>query len=379
MSGVEMAPCYISPRPTTHTQLKGFVYGFTQNIRYYNNFSKDVRLALRSGLSVELPTASDPRNAREFVVIVEFEFNHDVYERLQYQLHTHEADRNPCLAMIRDNLIKDGLGKYSKHVSRIEFAVTESDFIDKGKALYLQELDIAIAYKQSNIIHPYSQDGSMYNVLIEHRDTEFSYRFEYVKESGDDRPLFTRVAGQIVQIDPKISNVVPPGLYVTAVNVKSSISGEPVHANLRIDPDDVDELKSRGFYRTYIEASDGPDLELSQKLELTRSQTELAKTNMAVEQLKQTMEIERLEHKRLLALKEAELKEATLVRERLNAALEDKLTEEQAQRKLAHAERHDELEARSAYRKEQTEVIKYIPSFILGIGAAFIALKSIIK
>lgn len=379
MSGVSLVPTFTEPRKLTHALRSGRTYGFSQNVSYYNNFSTDVRLGLRNGLIVEIPSEGDMRSMREFVVIVEYVFTQEVYDRLQYSLHAPEADDNPCLTALRDNLFRDGAGKYAVCKSRIEYAITESDFIHKGKCIYIHDLDIVLGAKNRELTHPYSPKGAMYRTAVQYHDKEHCFSIEYIQEAGDNRPIFIRVAGQVLQIDPKQSEVQPAGIYFCANHARKSISGPTDNAFIRIDADNPDEMRAKGFYRTYDEAANGPDMETAQKLELTKAQVELSRKSLILEELKQNFEIERMEFKRMLAIKEAELKESQLAREQLSSAVNDRMANEQAVRKMQQAEYMDKLEERSAHRKEQTEIIKYIPSFILGIGAAFVALKSLMK
>lgn len=379
MSGVEMVPTHISPRANSHSLVRGKSYGFSQNVSYYNNFSKDVKIGLRNGLVIDIPTDGDFRAPREFIIILEYSFSHEVYERLQFFLHSHDVDSNPCLVAIRDNLNRDGYGKYSTRKSRIEYAITEAEFLEKGSQIFIHDLDIVLSSKSKRMVHPYSPEGAMYRTAISYHNNDDCFFIEYIKETDDCRPLFIRIAGQVIQIDPKHSEVYPPGLYFRANNVKNGPIGDPDKAFVVLDVNNLEELHEHGFYKNYDEAANGPDMEVKQKLELVEAQAELTRNAAVLEKLKQSLEMERLEYKRILAIKESELKESQLAREQLSSAMNDRLADEQALRKARQAEYLDRLEERSAVRKEQTEVIKYIPSFILGLGAAFVALKSFLK
>lgn len=384
-SSTYLRPEFVDPR-------SGFSTPFDQNTEtaglkatttYFNNLSSRVTVALRNGVKFEVPPQSNIKLAREFVVRQEYVFNKDVTDSLNRVLNSIVADQNVTLRLIRENMT-DGFGeRFGSKKTILEYAISETAINDAGGKLYLHDLDVAIGIpsRYDYLIHPYSIEGRDMDISTYQgkRDEKgFSgIDIEYVTCDSNQRPLYTRFSDKIIAIMPNLNMHQPAGLYIRMDSIMESPGSSTVPKVIMIEAGDFEEMEKYGFFRTYEQAAHGPSFELAQKQKLTTKQAEIDELKLALSEANLRLEQEKAGIKREQMRNEALASDIKLMTDSFKGYQDHHLGNEERRRKTEHDFLKEDYEYRSLRRKEESELIKYLPSIIVGIGTIFMAIKTL--
>jgi len=385
-SSTYLRPEFVDPRAGIDNPLERGIdrCGFHMQISYFNNLSSRVTVALRNGLKMDIPTASNIKLAREFIIRVEMVFKREIVENVHKLLNSVTADQNHTLRLIRENLVDGYAEGYGSKRSIIEYAVTENMIVDAGGKLYVHDLDIAVGIpnRYNYLVHPYSVEGRDMDIKTYmgggEKTNTGNITIEYVTHDEGQRPLFTRFSDKIIAIEPQMSMHREHGLHITIENVVTSSQSERQTRIIFIDADNIQEMEKCGFFRTYEQAVSGPSFEVAQKQKLAEAQLQLDEMKMALAKANQELETEKATIKREQVRNEALHNEIKMMTDTFKSYTDAKHNDQERRRKLDYEYEKEGYDYRSLRRKEEGELIKYLPSIILGIGAVFVALKSVL-
>jgi hypothetical protein len=152
------------------------------------------------------------------------------------------------------------------------------------------------------------------------------------------------------------------GIYIVSNHSMSSKNGNGGFET-RYHSFDIAE-DTLGLFRSREEAEHFGDLNTKQKTELLTLQSTVERLKMERQEVEATTKLE-------VAEKDRQLKELTSKLEREDLALARERAELEYQEKERRRRLEERFEERSYYRKDSSEVLKFIPSVIVGLGAIF--------
>lgn len=354
---------------------------------YRNGTGVPVTVVLRTGLTALLPPQYE-RGSRNFTVTYRVtlagEVNLDIF-RLSNAL-TPEAQ-----------LLKDALEYgHVKHrrgqkIAEITYDVTREEIQEKGGSLYLKNLDVVLSVLQGDLVplHPYSEVG-IRNRLVAENDSinnvgSFGYALQIVDNASVFGDRYININNQIYKVPVMRDPERPDGVYrVSSPSVKGDYAlAPPESLYFRFDEVDAANL---GLWRTYEEALTLGDVLAAKKQELESLALEIKREEAVLKREKQEREaaFEARKHKyeelRLQADDERKRQEQSfkITENRMlerQTRLKDEISELEHKRQITSMHQKDHYELRAYERKDSSEYLKLIPTFIAGVDACFLAVK----
>lgn len=273
----------------------------------------------------------------------------------------------------------------------VTFFIPEES-ITNDAAHYFQELDILVGTSDMDLPkHPSVGVSLNWHPYNEEDVSGFEFKVRYIDNEGASKPKYLFCANQVYKLYPQKSPKLKTGFYVT--------SPPPFHQDnahgtkvTRMYP--LEKAAELGFFNTVEEAMTlgKPDLVLeSKRSEAARmkSDNELKKLQFELEAMKSKQQINEETHKatieemRITSEKREEELRATTNKYKAELDQKQRLLEIEKEKALAkltteqeHARIKMDYESRSLDRKDTSDVLKYLPSLILGVGAAVVAFSS---
>lgn len=344
-------------------------------ISYINKTGVDLSLIERSGLRYTVPSEMNI-GTRVFIIRTETRIQRNALDEISKFLQQHNTTGDN-LSKIKFSILEnknkttwDGLAVYIDHEIDID------EINNAGGSIYVKPKDVVLS--RSSIYnappHPYSEDSiSDYVLQNEDPPTPGSpyFRLELIDNDNSIANRFISVFGDLHELVPKQDENRENGIYYSRV-VKS----------LNIDlPYSVDRKKysfkdaeeALGIYRTKEEALSFGDIknarkealvELEHQINLMKSELQNKKIENDAITADNERTISDIEFSR--KLEEAKYQERIRILEREKAEIEHL-------RELEKNMRKDYYENRSYERKDQSEIVKFIPYMIMGIGAVIVA------
>lgn len=309
----------------------------------------------------------------------------------------------------------------------LDYAVSVKDMQDKGGSVYHYQLDVALSFKDAATApaHPYSHRFANIGGFGEvHRyadQTELNLKIRYVDHSQTASRKYINIAGKVFALTPQKD--APYGRISARVNGKITERVYPdyleVYYSANADPNVVDNTgvghmrvaieeakETVGLYGTYDDAKNAGNIEATRKEKLNRMlhETEVMKATIARERAKLDQDelkyrTEMIEAKRQLENDQARIaqEQAALDRDRKTMEQQRKVQDDQLERERKdHQERLAAMreERESKYRQEQlhwkefyemrqmtrrdnSDLIKYIPAMMLAAVSVWMALMKI--
>jgi hypothetical protein len=275
----------------------------------------------------------------------------------------------------------------------IDNVVTTQDFKDKNGNIYYSTKDVVLSMLSllEAPAHPYSEgvlSGRNFNSGIEEivENDGVGVYFELIDNTATIGNRYIFIAKQVRVLIPKTSDTRPNGLYVTTIERDFINSSRQRFEQTVYKLDECEE--KLGVYKTQEEALNDGDIKLGRKEEIARLEHEslLMKNEYATYKTKTDAEIARANAELARTKHESEMREhkakmEEIERERELRRENDRL--DQAKRKLEDeldrekARTKDWYEQRSYHRKDNSEIVKFLPAMILGIGAVVVAFNKL--
>lgn len=345
-------------------------------VEYLNNLQKEVVIGLRSGLKFRLPPVPDFQSNR-LIVRVTLEFNQDVRFDMARVLSVVNETMSMELNAMRDALSVYVEDPYQNRLGNIvlDYSVGLDQLMQQGGTLYYHELDCVMSIEAFDEVppHPYSEEGMRQQVmatsLINQTDS-CGYAVEIVDPTGKYGKRYLNIGGRIGEITPiTTDHARRPGIYI----LSNRFEGNGFNVGVKTEYYSLDTPveDTLGLYRTYEDAKYNGDQANARK-------ERLAKLDLEIQQQKKENQHQQQLYEQEMLRKEDLIKEL----QRQHEAKLQELKEEQLRADYAReAERQrlkDYYEDRAYMRKDQSEVVKILPTIVVGIGAIFLAIKSLL-
>ena len=257
----------------------------------------------------------------------------------------------------------------------VDYPVTLQELEALGGSIYIYDADVFISDKNINDCqpHPYSEDGRKLGLAAaapaDLNSANFVFCIDLIDNEGVLGSRFMNINGEVYRIQSKRDSSRRSGAYLTT---NRPSKGEHTTNDVIVQYYQYDEetLENIGLYGSYSAALTQGDLVSARKEEILRLEHESSLLKINYQRLKQEYETEVANRQKEQSLWEIE-------RDKHKREIEDARAREEhllAMQKLREKEKYEE---RSMQRKDDSEVLKYIPTVMVGIGALVIALKSV--
>lgn len=355
---------------------------FEQNVSYRNGLPWPVTIVFRNGFTVRIPPViGNHRTVTDFMIYVRYRFERDVNLDVQRILDVVDEDSSPELRALktaveesRANIIMNGTECV------LAYAVSRAEFERYGGSIHIDELDLTLTTTDSETVvtqHPESKLGRLLRASQEQHSAGFTFKLEINdpwKRFGD---RFINVANRVYRVVATSDPSRPEGVYVKTTGDVEEIggAGEKFFDFSVADAEtmlfrDAHEARTLGNLAE-ARKREIEELQHTQRLEILQREKELAdyrletdkkiadmKTDRASAEQKLNEEIQRLREREMRLESEAKERDARLAE--LKAQRESRM----------HAEK-DYYESRSYYRKDSSEIVKWAPAMVVGLGVLF--------
>jgi len=355
---------------------------FRINTRYINNTTQIVRAKLRSGLEMSFPAVPSRTNHshdRQFLVRKELVVGPTCVTPMRDYLQSLDENISAELNAFRQVYLKVYDDVYRFGTARelscvIEFMFTEGDLQKNAGIFYHDELDTLFKFGPEAFMqaHPNSAEGRKRKTTAAadalRSEYGFIYWIELIDNLGKEGNRFVSICNQVYQIAAKADKNRADGVYI----VSSAATNGTLNPN-----ETVTEFKSfedaerdNGLYRTYVLAASNGDIaglrkkELQDQIhanEVERQKYLREKQQHDAEMEEKNRELKNLEHERMLT----------------NRALDDLKRNQEFMADVQRLHLKDQMEKKSTDRKDTSELIKFLPTILAGVGTLLMAWKAL--
>jgi hypothetical protein len=344
-----------------------------------------ITIVQRSGLKVTIPPKQSFRS-RDFIIRQEFQIAAEVKENVRAVLDVVDDSSPIVLQRLKAALAESDktFGVYARANLILDHSITLDQLKQHGQSVYHHETDILVSMLTSNFVplHPYSEEGRnvkmMEDTPVKVGGESFGYCVEIVDNTGRFGDRFVNIANQVYRVRTKRDVTRRDGIYIGSSDPDE---GELFNGSYSVNriPLDAPDHEKYGIFKTYEEAKTLGDLTQAQK-------RALADVEFATTHLKRELEQEKHRHSREMAeiehdlkVSEARAKEAELIRDRREAELKEERARAEHLLAIERLRLKDKFEERSMDRKDRSEIVKMLPTIIVGIGAAIPIIMKLMK
>lgn len=331
---------------------------------FINNTITPLTVCHRSGIKYTLPVVPS-LTSRDLVIRVEYWFQRDIYNSL-YSLVSGSDENSSEEVKILRKAFECQVHPVSGGGTRLvlDYCLSGESLQKHGGTIYYSDIDVVISHASVEFAphHPESEEGKRDNYATTTRTQPYAfiYSIEVVDNDNVLGPRFVCVAGKAHKLSNKKDINRRSGYYITC----------GVHDDRTVEyhdfTDDTEKLEeSLRIYKSYEEAQTGGDEALLRKEKLTQ-----------LEFQNNTLKLELVANKQ-------KADEETSQRERAMAELQHvldvkthKLKDLQADLDMVRTKVKDHYEHKSHVRKDTSESVKFIPTLLIGMVAAFTAFKA---
>jgi hypothetical protein len=342
----------------------------------------------RNGLKFKLPRQF---NEQSQCLVVRVEIRMPSLVEINADRLLHVIDKH-CTAELR--LLKTALSPQAQSAQpnswainrggslHLEYSLSLAELEDYGGTLYFHELDDVVSMLPYDDVpdHPYSENSLTSTICMQgvpETNTQFGFAVKIVDNKGKEGDRFINVAGKVFRIPAMKVAGMMDGVYISWSGGVTSEQAIAQRGEQRFTFEQAD--SEYRLYRSYSQALNAnEDVLLERKEALANKQLELEQLKSDVAAAKLKGEQELLKQQEKYSKLEAKLKEAQSKRDELQRDLDAKAKEAQHRSEMQRMEQKDLYEKRSYDRKDSSEAVKFLPGLIVGIGAVFIALKSLL-
>ena len=351
-----------APRNPTDIEL-GVEPGYKQSISYINNTHIPIFIRDKTDLVIELLPENHIYN-NDLKIIFTFEFNHLMIPNLNKffsSLSESDLEKDICLKLLR----KQFLDKVATHFSRfvmnkislsLVYDIPYESMTKYSETVYIPDIDILIHTGDRNTIprHPYSLQSKMNQFIDtsvpELENATFRFALDIIDNDDTLTPKYINITNTVVKIIPRKDIKLLSGIYVLNTSNSEEVDYYPLEL-----------MSELGLYNTKEDAISQGNIELVNKINLKKLETELESTKM--------------EYANSKIKREAELAEVTHDSNmQIQAAKEKQLKAEQDL-----AEIKQKYEYNNYVRKEANESNKTLPTIILGVIGVTLGLAKLLS
>lgn len=341
---------------------------------YVNGLPFPVTLAFRSGLAITVPPdITNLRYSNDFVVQVRYRYDQSVIIDRHQVLDAVSGDTSIEAQALKE-AFSGAKGKGFRGTSEftLDYVLTRQSFLNAGGAVFIQELDLVVAKEGGTaVVHPESQLGlQLKHKLAGNAAGQFVYSIDINDPNHRYGDQWVNIAGKVYKVPARHDTSECEGVYVRSPfpDGEKKFGHEFLCERL-----DFEKAGSElALYRTANEARTLGDEAGARKREL--------------EELQQKHRVQQFDHEvKLREMSNQHEKDALQLKLDLIAeSRKTKLAEDEAaahkrdlessratiehMRALQNMEMKDHYEGRSHARKDTSEVVKWLPAIITGIG-----------
>lgn len=340
-------------------------------VSYINNLYSEVTIGWRSGFSFTLP-ASEERFGETLIIRVEIALAPWVRIDVEKLLVQVRSDANSELKAMKEAIeVQSSKSRHGGTLLTLDYPVTIQELKKYGGAVYYSELDqvVSILPQSDSPAHPYSEMGRQQYVQDTHGFKPlagFNYNLEIVDNTRMMGARFVNINGSVFPLHPIVAYGRRDGVYV---RTSGAVDDHGQHQSVVKRLSYSTGMEELGIFKSQEEASALGDLVARRKIQEAETEAVLSKLKHDVVVAKQSWELEKLE-------KEKELRADEEERERRQVAVNRDRERQVHDLELRRFEVKDHYESRSYVRKDSSEVVKSLPTAIMGLGAIVMAIKA---
>lgn len=343
-------------------------------LSYINNMPVPVTVEWRSGIKFTLPPQPS-FDSNCLVVRVEITIHPSVKVDIQRVLSAVTDDDNSELRALRQAFrlsVKNP--SYGSSVLILDYPLTLEQLRQYGGSVYYHELDAVFSLMNFHQTppHPFGIAGRNMH-LIDAADKlgskiGFNYAVEVVDNAGKHGDRYLNIGNKVYRAPAQRDPERRDGIYI--------ISNEPVEGQVELAEREIKYYpfegaeEAIGLFETPEEALNLGDLSLAKRQEILNLEHQITIGKAELVMTKQT-------HEKEMADKDRELKLLEMERERQARVIEELRSEAEHRMKLERERVKDYYEDKSYERKNENEVLKFIPGVIVGLGAIFLAFRNL--
>lgn len=347
-----------------------------RRVSFINNTSVAITVVQRSGLRVSIPPKPSFRSSG-FVIRAEWAISAEVKENVRAVLNGVDDRSSQELQLLKRALQEsdEKQGFYAPAKLILDHPISVEQIKNHGRSVYHHESDLVISLLsvQAAPLHPYSEAGRNAKMMVDTPvrvgGSSFGYCVEIVDNTGRFGDRFLNIVNTVYRVRPIRDTTRRNGIYIGSSTPDTGVfqPGEYTVKFLPLDSPDQDQC---GLFKSYEEAEHLGDLSGARKRELAEIEHATAHLRRENDQLKQQHVLEISEWEFKLKHAEALQKEADFKRERRESELEEERKRIEHFLALEKLRVKDRYEERSLDRKDRSEIVKMLPTIIVGIGAA---------
>lgn len=388
---------------------------------YINNTIHPVTIVTRSGMRFCVPPVQDPSSVpNTFIIRTRVVVKGSNWPQFNQLMNACATDDNPYVQLMAETaeahktINSQNPFHFNDRMIVIDHLI-DSNKLSRNRNSYNRNQDVVISTEDPVLAspHPFSDNAAIPFSLPNTEETDMASNMAVQMEliQGDE-PLqirYVSFAGKVLPIYPKKDLRRQPGVYMTHLerDASSPRPGAVKAVSKRYDIDEIEE--ALGIYKTPEQAVEAADAKAGQKVMLadlehqiaeTKRRTELDRANLEAsvqafreKELRLKQEVldaqtraEEADRVKLTIQREHEAERKTLEEyyERRLRESEARLREERdrlelgAQRRKDYYDerstvRKDDYDRKSTERKDSSELLKFAPALLLGVGVLFAA------
>lgn len=346
---------------------------YTVKKSFINRTTLPVVIQERIGLSISLPAMPLPEYNNVFIVRLELDFHSAIRNQVELTLNYLDDTASNELKVLKNSFnIKTKERPNGNVTVFLDYPITLQQIKSYGGSVYLKEMDVVVSIMPPGEIPDHPANIKNYDKAMLERltslDSCLCVSVDVVDNDGTLGTKYMRVGTQVYKITPKVNKSLPNGIYVnTNSEVNSGVDpGSPKTHKLS-----EDEFQTFGIFSTYDQARSKDD-------EADR-RTELIKLEHDLHISRNNANLIKADHDKEMLQKETELKRLTMENEKLLETQRVEKARIEAEQDIKMMGVKNYYDSLSYTRKDESEVLKFLPTLILGVGAAFMAFTKFFK
>lgn len=350
--------------------------GFECTMSFANGFPYAVVIALRNGLAVTVPPITGNwSTTKDFVVYVRYRFAKDVkidtyrlFDVIPDNASMEMKAMKVAITEAKVNIVRNG------HECLLMYTVDVGTFEKHMGALYLHALDVTISTGTADrpVFHPESLQGRQlreqyavgagltYHVSIVDKDRRFGKRW-------------VNIGGRVFSVYPVHDSDKLDGIYLTTSGQDGQSKSQEIYYTFESAEAELMLFSSEAEAATLgnqVESKrrEFEELQHEQRVIMLRLENDHKKSIQLMELEIAKQKQEKVDRENEWAKEVSRLKKSEYALEKAGKKREAKYAKEKAKRDAYMLAEKDYYEHRSYDRKDSSEVIKWLPAAVVGMG-----------
>jgi len=341
-----------------------------------NFTSQDLTIGYRNGLKINLPKQWDPDHQSQLVVRTELIISNLVEINLNHLLSVVDEQCSSEMKLIKAKIqLPDSSNPYRREfestIITLDYSISIPELKSFGGSVYFHDLDLMISQLpvEEAPDHPYSERGMARQQCIDvnRHHNRFGFSIEIVDNQGAIGERYINVGGQVSRIPATVNFKKMDGIYISW---NQSVKGrlDKPDTQVRCFEPAIADAEFR-LFKTYGEALSYGNGDEARKKELAdiEFQTASIKARAAAEKAELDRKNQQLDF---------DLKQLQHQFDMLKAERDEILSQQSHRMEIEKQKIRDYYESRSYDRKDSSEVVKFLPAIITGVGAIILAIKA---